>query len=152
MCIHVAMAHVACPISNVISCVIPCRMGQWSLLHLALFVFRYWIRKRKFLITVRVGRIRRNPKILYDNLAYHGFNLSGTRAICWVEQGWLLRVMCELSDRGFLFSDWNLAVVQDLWASDFVEVVGHIRKKERIDYRLIGSFVVWRNALDTIID
>ena len=130
----------------------PASGGSINLIHLVLLVFRYWTRKKKFLIAVRVGRINRNPRILYETLALEGFDLSGVRALCCVEQGWLSHVMCELSNRGFLFSEWRLVVVQDLWASDFVEVVGHIRKKERIDYRHIGSFVVWRSVLDTIID
>ena len=122
------------------------------LLHLALIVFRYWLRKRKLLITVRFGLIRRNPGILYDTLASEGFILNSVRSICCVEPAWLLRVMSELSDRGFLFSNYRLVVVQDVWASDFVRVLQYLRSVERIGYREIGSCVVWKNALDQIID
>jgi len=137
----------------------PASSGIINLIHLVLLVFCYWIRKKRFLITVRVGRIRRNPRILYENLALDGFLHNGVRALCCVELGWLSHVMCELSNRGFLFSDWRLVVVQDFWASDFEKVVQGLRGKERIGYHQIGSFVVWRNrknqirsVVDTIID
>ena len=60
--------------------------------------------------------------------------------------------MSELSDRGFLFTNWRLVVVQDVWASDFVRVLQNLRGVERIGYRNIGSCVVWKNVLDQIID
>ena len=48
----------------------PASGGSINLTYLVLLVFRYWIRKKRFLITVRVGRIKRNPRILYENFSF----------------------------------------------------------------------------------
>ena len=120
--------------------------------HLALTVFRYWLLCRGACIRVIVGRLMRNPEIMYRQLIAIGLidEFTFGQSIMIAERKWEELVIEAIFKKGLTIDYPYFTFVQSNFDERFQNALARCKvkpkKQNRIGYRPICNLLVWRHS------